>query len=306
MRSQRNHPGTDHQGRESMKVLSTAVLIATMALSVSDAMAKRGGNRGGGRGGGHQGGVIQQPAAAQKYVLKFQGMHLKGQSTIKLKQELNQQFRGLDLQSKTIEKVVVFAKSKHGNATVSLKVGQDATYPETIQGAPFLFHEDHPITFQRIVIKDDSADVLDPGAWQLKIQGNVKVLKAAVFLKDKPMMMDKIVLNMNDAHYTRSSEIMLKQLVKQTYPHINLRRLDLDKVTIVAKSRAGQGTATLKVGQSYSAPVQLAGGNFQSNAPASYDREVIFNPSFGSGGAWQLLLRGNIKVKKIVLKVDSI
>ena len=280
-----------------MKVLLTALIVANMAFGAGEAFARRGG--------GHGGGGFHQPQM-EKFVLKFNHMHLRGQSTIGIKRELNQQIGGLDLRSKTIEKVVLFAKSKKGQGSVSLAVGPKMSMTETVQGAPFIFHETHPVTYQRIVLEDPSTD--DQGRWQLKLRGNIKVLKAAVFLKDEYAFNDKIVINMGDAHYRGQNTLKLKQLVKDMYPGMNLRRLDLESVKIVAKSKHGQGTATLRVGQDYSAPVVLDGfpSDFHNSAPFTYDRELIYSPSFSGGGAWQLLLRGNIKVKKIVLKVDSI
>jgi len=75
----------------------------------------------------------------------------------------------------------------------------------------------------------------------------------------------------------------------------------------VAKSKQGRGGAGLRVGKR-ATDMQGVGGrpsSFHNNHRSSFDRVKFCNPSHGSRGPWQLGLRGNFIVRKVVLIVDN-
>ena len=100
----------------------------------------------------------------------------------------------------------------------------------------------------------------------------------------------------------------LKQLVKAYYPKLNLSNFELESVRLVAKSRNGKGTAALSIGIRSSDAQQLAGtpSDFASEQARTYDRMTFVNPKNNSNGNWQIDLKGNIKVKKIVLNLERV
>lgn len=115
---------------------------------------------------------------------------------------------------------------------------------------------------------------------------------------------ERIVLQFNDQHFQgRDQTIFLKREIKSQYPRMNLQQKELLFVRVVGKSKHGHGTATLSVGQTLSSPYTLDGnpGDFASNAQYTYNPVRIQNPAASSQGAWQLKLKGNIKIKRIAL-----
>lgn len=116
---------------------------------------------------------------------------------------------------------------------------------------------------------------------------------------------EKIVIDMNDRAFRGQTDLNLKQLARR-YSGMNLNRAKLKNVRLVAKSRQGRGQVTLDVAgnRSYTMRVDGYPADFQSNRPFTYNR--INLDVFGqSRGNWMLYLRGNIKIKKIVLFVEE-
>lgn len=117
---------------------------------------------------------------------------------------------------------------------------------------------------------------------------------------------DRIQLHL-DQHLRGQQTIALKRELRYQHPGLNLRNLKLKAVRLVAKSARGMGEATLSVGQNQSYPVTIGGHpqDFHVNAPYTFQRVRIQNPSYDSMGRWQIHTRGNIKVKKVVLIVEN-
>ncbi len=88
---------------------------------------------------------------------------------------------------------------------------------------------------------------------------------------------------------------------------VDLRGRRLKSVTLVAKSRAGQGQATLQLGQNMKPTKTVStaqnGLGFQSEAPRSYNR-VTWNANSASNVIWQIHLRGRIKVKAVIVELQ--
>lgn len=97
--------------------------------------------------------------------------------------------------------------------------------------------------------------------------------------------------------------IKIKKEIKMQHPGINIQTLKIKAVKVVAKSKMGRGQATLLVGQSASYPQTIMGNprTFDYGGPHSFAKLMIQNPSRSSQGRVQLELKGNIKLKKIVV-----
>ena len=111
-----------------------------------------------------------------------------------------------------------------------------------------------------------------------------------------------------DQNYRGQSTLFLKREIRQQFPGINLRRADLLRVRLIAKSRRGRGTAALKVGYDVTYPQTVSGNPYDFNDPAPYtfDRVPFDNPSWDSTGVWQIKLRGNFIVRKVVVIVELV
>ncbi len=110
-------------------------------------------------------------------------------------------------------------------------------------------------------------------------------------------------LNMNHQEFTQSSTIPLKRLLQQQYPRVDVSRLDLEGVTLHAKSRAGRGEAELMVNGRSQDRQGINGRprDFDSNGLWTYDRVELQNWARNDFGAWQIALTGNIKVHMVTV-----
>jgi len=117
---------------------------------------------------------------------------------------------------------------------------------------------------------------------------------------------EKIMLQMNDQETRGASTIALKQLLRQQTGTV-AANLELVSIRIIAKSRMGQGQASLLVGQWESGSYTIGGNprDFRNSAPYTYDRINMENYSYDSDGRWQIRLKGNIKVSRVVVVVKA-
>ncbi len=100
---------------------------------------------------------------------------------------------------------------------------------------------------------------------------------------------------------------LLKKALKQQYPGVDIRNLELERVILVAKTRRGFGDAALRVGKFWSESYQVAGSpwDFYDNSRYTFDRIHFSNPSHDNKGPWQIDLHGNFVVRKVVVVVDD-
>lgn len=140
----------------------------------------------------------------------------------------------------------------------------------------------------------------------------MKILKAFFLLAGALMISqaanaERITLQMNDVQLQGQSTIYLKQELQRQYPNIRINDLELSRVRLVAKTRHGQGSATLQVSRWTSAPYRVNGhpADFHRDLPRTFDRVDIENGARSDRGVWQIHLRGNFKVRKVVLFVED-
>ena len=97
--------------------------------------------------------------------------------------------------------------------------------------------------------------------------------------------------------------IGLRRMLRDQYG-INSKRFNLKKVVLVAKSARGRGLAYLTVGYFSSFEETINGNRYDFDSRGGFDRVRFRSPKRNSRGPWQLHLRGKIKIKKIILKLE--
>ncbi len=141
------------------------------------------------------------------------------------------------------------------------------------------------------------------GQWRTTRYGRQSVCGCERGRRDDRRGEQKFVLHVGRRIFQGQSTLPLKRMLRNQYG-INVQNFEIDRVRLVAKSRQGRGTARLKIGQWESYPETIQGNpyDFNSNEGYTFDR-IMFrnNARFSDRGVWQILMRGNIKVKKVVV-----
>ncbi len=99
----------------------------------------------------------------------------------------------------------------------------------------------------------------------------------------------------------------LKKELQRKYPQLNLRKFQLEKAHIVAKSRNGRGSAQLQVKNNYSRPITIPGTvyAFHNHNRNTFSKIKLVHPGYTTKGPWKMHFRGNIILRKITLFVDD-
>ena len=120
---------------------------------------------------------------------------------------------------------------------------------------------------------------------------------------------ERYVLDFNDTQIRGykgdAATIFLKKSLKAQYPWVRIDNMKLEKVVLVAKSKMGHGRAELRVGNWQTDMFRVSGSPqlFHDSGRYAFDRLRFQNPSKNSKGPWQIELKGNFIVRKIVLVV---
>jgi hypothetical protein len=106
--------------------------------------------------------------------------------------------------------------------------------------------------------------------------------------------------------HRQQTVIGLKRKLKQIRPNLDLTKADLKKVLVKAKSKAGYGTALVKEGQFYSRQktIDKSFKHQGFHKPGGFSEVILRTPREMEQVRWQLVLNGNIKVKKIDVTMD--
>jgi hypothetical protein len=113
-------------------------------------------------------------------------------------------------------------------------------------------------------------------------------------------------LDYGGQHLQGQNTLTLKNEMRNQYPGVRLQRFKLKKVVLVAKSKHGGGSAKLLVGGNSSYEKNVPGHPSEFFSNYDFTRVPFRNPSYASQGRWQIKLRGNIKVKKVIVKLERI
>ena len=113
---------------------------------------------------------------------------------------------------------------------------------------------------------------------------------------------DRIVLNYYDQAFRGQNTLYIKQKIRQQYPRLSPRHLQIERVVLVAKSRHGRGQASALIGGRESRSENVFGNpqDFHHDVPYTFSRIPFHNYSYNAQGPLQIYLRGNIKVRKVV------
>lgn len=117
----------------------------------------------------------------------------------------------------------------------------------------------------------------------------------------------RIVLDFADTIVQGENTLMLKKEIQAQHPALKLNRYSLEKVRLVAKSKMGKGQAKLQVGSESTFIYDVDGSpeSFASSNPASFFTIDFNRPGYDSQGVWQIHLKGNIKIKRVVLLLSE-
>lgn len=245
--------------------------------------------------------ALAEVAPAERFVLELNGREYnsqQGEHTIPLKAMIQQKYGDQDLQDADLVQVAVLAKSQMGRAQLSLLVGTELSSPERIHGSPQEYAR--PGGFHRYVFPSHGRD--SAGVWQLKLQGNVKIQRIAVVVRDKTK---RFAIDLNGQEFNsgqREDTIALKALILRKFGNVDLRGLDLTRVTVMAKSQAGRAQMSLLVGNHIGQPQQIQGNPRDYFLPGRFSTYVFGSPGRDSAGVWQLKIQGNVKVDRILVE----
>jgi len=233
----------------------------------------------------------------QKKVINYDGEQFRGRNTLYLKRALKEQFPGINLRNKKLQAVVVMAKSRMGRGEATLTVGQQDSYPQTVPGSPNTFRDYAGYTYSRIKFRNTGGS---RGVWQVQLRGNIKVKNVIVKFKGSN---NTIKLYVGD-QFRGESVLPIKRMLREQNPQALARLENLKKVTIVAKSRRGRGSAALKTGRDITREKTIDGVpyEFRTEDAFTYSQVSFQGPGYAFRGPMQILLRGNIKVKEVILQ----
>ncbi|MBT3236625.1 MAG: hypothetical protein HN353_11780 [Bdellovibrionales bacterium] len=116
---------------------------------------------------------------------------------------------------------------------------------------------------------------------------------------------ERVQLSFGGQQFRGQQTIKLRQKLRQQHGIVSQGR-QLVAAVVVGKSKHGMGTVKLKVGGALSYAQTLDGYPSEFNRGGNFYRVRIQNPqSYNSQGVWQLKLKGNIKIKKVVLILED-
>jgi hypothetical protein len=292
-----------------MKKLALLTVLGLIASTQSFSQSRGGlGNQGGNswnEGSYDRGSSRGHRQIGQQKIQIHINEHLRGMNTIKLKQEIKALNPNINLQNSKLVSVMVMAKSKRGHGKATLVVGRQVSRSHNIGGYPEDFHYNERYTFNKVQISN--LGMGSQGKWQLDLQGNLKVKKVVVVIKKKQPQQRLVKISMYNQHLRGFNVLKIKQLIKQQNPGIDLQKNKIMEVTLVAKSKRGNGEATLITNSGFSYPETINGSPraFESNAPRSFSKVTLVNESSSSMGKVQVELQGNIIVKDILVKLKK-
>lgn len=150
--------------------------------------------------------------------------------------------------------------------------------------------------------------VLDYGVTTKKNGGRMgKALLLAIMstavMSQTALAGERYELEFYDVTPVNGEPLRLKQELRRQHG-LNAEDYELVSARLVAKTRAGRGTATLVVGNWRSRAERVNMGDFNDRSPRSFDRVDFYNDSRDSRGVWQFDLQGQFQVRKVVLELD--
>jgi len=117
---------------------------------------------------------------------------------------------------------------------------------------------------------------------------------------------ERIILDFYDQHLQGENTLFLKQEIKKIRPYVDLNKMELISVRLFAKSKQGQAQASLKIGPQTTREQRINGSPYDFNYNGGPYSNLLFdNSNRNSQGPWQLMLKGNIKIDKVIVIVEE-
>ena len=214
---------------------------------------------------------------------------------------MRQQHPGVVDRDSELMSVMLVSKTRGGQGTATLKVGPQTTTRQTVAGNRTDVKSISDSSYDRTLFKNPKAN--SRGAWQIHTRGRFNVRQAVVEIGVSGL---DLSLDYADLHVRTGAGdngiLRLRNKARQDHG-IRTQDYELEKVTIIGKSRRGNGTATLFVGNAASFSEVLDGNpqKFVQKNLGSFDVVEIQNPKVNSNGSWQIELQGNIKIREVKL-----
>ncbi len=247
-----------------------------------------------------------------------QGEVLREESTIPIRRKLAEQ--GVDLRGKAIRSVRLRAKSKYGRGVASLQVERYNSEERRIRGNREDFIGNGAmydlVLYGPLVREQLERGGIRGGAVRLNLRGNIKVKRIVVEVVQSRHRRRRLVTQtysifVNPNRVLREESIIKirKKLAEQG---VDLRGKAIKSVRLRAKSKYGRGVVSLQVGRHNSEERRIRGNREDFIGSGAMHNLVLYGPltvreqlERGGlrGGAVRLNLRGNIKVKRIVVEV---
>jgi len=127
----------------------------------------------------------QALAVTQKLKIDLNAQHSKGDQTFHLKRMLNGKFGKGIIKGHKLQKVVLQAKSKKGNADANLAIGYSETAPEVIPGTVEQFDSDFS-GFHAITLSAPLRAQQEVAPWKVHLKGNIKIDSIKAVTKLEP------------------------------------------------------------------------------------------------------------------------
>ncbi len=123
------------------------------------------------------GGILGSAHASNtRFEIPMYDEHLHNR-TIHLKDEIHRNYPGVNLRNVGIDKVVLFAKTRHGDGTAELLIDGRTQDRREVGGRPADFDNPAQYTFDRVELHSRTRN---DGPWHLKLNGNFVVRRIVV------------------------------------------------------------------------------------------------------------------------------
>ncbi len=232
--------------------------------------------------------------------------HSQGQEVLHLRTLANKALKNQNLRNFELVGVTMKAKSLHGNGKATLVVGNDQSQKNVDQfGDAIFFLVEAPWAYHTLRWNISSMPGQANEIWQIHLRGNIKIEEVKLKLRPRSNL-TRVRIPMRGELLAGENTIKLRQELKKM--GYQTRRDQLRRVVMVAKSRRGRASAGMQVGQNFSNAQTIGqsqnGLAFQSNLPKSYNR-LAWNFRGRTPGAWQLHMKGRIKVKAVIVEFQE-
>ena len=250
--------------------------------------------------------VVGWSAQAERITI-LSNERVRGAEVIRIKRKVTNYLRnqGMDPEDYVLTKVEMRAKGKrHVNSSATLIVGDDSERKRVPRALnPFFWDINGNASYHELRWDLSGSEGTMEERWTMRLRGDMKVKRLYVHVSPR-VQKQRIRIPLHDERFQGLNSINLKQELRRM--GYRPKRLKLERVVLIAKSRKGRGEAELIAGWDNEFPIKTIrrsqdGESFQSNRRSSYNR-IRWNVHGRTRGPWEINLKGRIKVKAIVVQ----